>query len=144
MFTFPFGTYAYRRMPFGLCNAPATFQRCMLAIFHDMIEETVEVFMDDVTPCQGGNARRDEKRNLHNTLASIKETKTCVGGAAVGDWWATGSVGCCWCGNGSVCLIVGAVRVGFGAVGCRLKTSHSVERFRDTKSRIEFHFVQKG
>ncbi|GJR86351.1 reverse transcriptase domain-containing protein [Tanacetum coccineum] len=41
-FTCPFGTYAYRRMPFGLCNAPTTFQRCMLAIFHDMIEESVE------------------------------------------------------------------------------------------------------
>nr|GFA26995.1 reverse transcriptase domain-containing protein [Tanacetum cinerariifolium] len=35
------------RMPFGLCNAPCTFQRCMMAIFHDMIEETMEVFMDD-------------------------------------------------------------------------------------------------
>ncbi|GJS63112.1 reverse transcriptase domain-containing protein [Tanacetum coccineum] len=46
-FTCPFGTYAYRRMPFGLCNAPATFQRCMLAIFHDMIEESVKVFMGD-------------------------------------------------------------------------------------------------
>ncbi|GKD09466.1 reverse transcriptase domain-containing protein [Tanacetum coccineum] len=46
-FTFPFRTYAYRRIPFGLCNAPATFQRCMLAIFHDMIEESVEVFMND-------------------------------------------------------------------------------------------------
>ncbi|GKA02537.1 reverse transcriptase domain-containing protein [Tanacetum coccineum] len=42
IFTCPFGTYAYRRMPFGLCNAPATFQRCMLAIFHDMIDESVE------------------------------------------------------------------------------------------------------
>ncbi|GKE35782.1 reverse transcriptase domain-containing protein [Tanacetum coccineum] len=46
-FTYPFGTYAYRRMPFRLCNSPATFQRCMLAIFHDMIEESVEVFMED-------------------------------------------------------------------------------------------------
>ncbi|GKB94303.1 hypothetical protein Tco_0980440 [Tanacetum coccineum] len=40
-----------------------------------------------------------------------------VGGAAVGDCWDTGSVGCCWCGNGSVCLIVGVVRVGFGIEG---------------------------
>ncbi|GJU07364.1 reverse transcriptase domain-containing protein [Tanacetum coccineum] len=39
--------FAYRRMPFGLCNAPSTFQRCMMVIFHDMIEETMEVFMDD-------------------------------------------------------------------------------------------------
>ncbi|GJW95159.1 reverse transcriptase domain-containing protein [Tanacetum coccineum] len=46
-FTCPYGTFAYRRMPFGLCNAPVTFQRCMMAIFHDMIEETMEVFMDD-------------------------------------------------------------------------------------------------
>nr|GEY18635.1 reverse transcriptase domain-containing protein [Tanacetum cinerariifolium] len=46
-FTCPYGTFAYRRMPFGLCNAPSTFQRCMMAIFHDMIEETMEVFMDD-------------------------------------------------------------------------------------------------
>nr|GEW22332.1 reverse transcriptase domain-containing protein [Tanacetum cinerariifolium] len=46
-FTCPYGTFAYRRMPLGLCNAPGTFQRCMMAIFHDMIEKTMEVFMDD-------------------------------------------------------------------------------------------------
>ncbi|GJY04700.1 reverse transcriptase domain-containing protein [Tanacetum coccineum] len=46
-FTCPYGMFAYRRMPFGLCNAPGTFQRCMMAIFHDIIEETMEVFMDD-------------------------------------------------------------------------------------------------
>nr|GEW95574.1 reverse transcriptase domain-containing protein [Tanacetum cinerariifolium] len=41
-FTCPYGTFAYRRMPFELCNAPDTFQRCMMAIFHDMIEKTME------------------------------------------------------------------------------------------------------
>nr|GEY34194.1 reverse transcriptase domain-containing protein [Tanacetum cinerariifolium] len=46
-FTCPYGTFAYQRMPFGLCNAPRTFQRCMMAIFHDMIEKTMEVFMDE-------------------------------------------------------------------------------------------------
>nr|GEU40536.1 hypothetical protein [Tanacetum cinerariifolium] len=46
-FACPYGMFAYRRMPFGLCNAPGTFQRCMMAIFHDMIEKTMEVFMDD-------------------------------------------------------------------------------------------------
>nr|GEY58040.1 reverse transcriptase domain-containing protein, chloroplastic [Tanacetum cinerariifolium] len=46
-FTCPYGTFAYRCMPFGLCNAPGTFQRSMMTIFHDMIEKTIEVFMDD-------------------------------------------------------------------------------------------------
>ncbi|XP_050889277.1 uncharacterized protein LOC127094492 [Lathyrus oleraceus] len=46
-FTCPFGIFAYRRMPFGLCNAPATFQRCMQSIFADMLEKHMEVFMDD-------------------------------------------------------------------------------------------------
>ncbi|KAM2536095.1 hypothetical protein TB1_021574 [Malus domestica] len=46
-FTCPFGTFAYRRMPFGLCNAPATFQRCMMSIFTGLVEHVVEVFMDD-------------------------------------------------------------------------------------------------
>src|SRR5215216_6540796 len=46
-FTFPFGTYAYRRMPFGLCIAPATFQRCMTVVFSDFCEMNVEIFMED-------------------------------------------------------------------------------------------------
>ncbi|GJX48976.1 reverse transcriptase domain-containing protein [Tanacetum coccineum] len=46
-FTCPYRTFAYRRMPFGLCNAPATFQRCMTVIFHELIEDNMEVFMDD-------------------------------------------------------------------------------------------------
>nr|GEW98380.1 hypothetical protein [Tanacetum cinerariifolium] len=46
-FTCPYRMFAYRRMPFGLFNAPGMFRRCMMAIFHDMIEKTMEVFMDD-------------------------------------------------------------------------------------------------
>ena len=47
-FTYPFGTYAYRRMPFSLYNAPATFQKCVLNIFSDMVECIMEVYMDDI------------------------------------------------------------------------------------------------
>ncbi|KAF8090126.1 hypothetical protein N665_0485s0001 [Sinapis alba] len=46
-FTCPYGTFAYRRMPFGLCNAPATFQRCMMSIYIEMVVDIMEVFMDD-------------------------------------------------------------------------------------------------
>ncbi|KAK8686452.1 hypothetical protein V6N13_125477 [Hibiscus sabdariffa] len=46
-FTCPYGTFAFRRIPFGLCNAPAMFQRCMTAIFSDMNEDYLEIFMDD-------------------------------------------------------------------------------------------------
>ena len=34
-------------MPFGLCNAPATFQRFMLAFFANMVEKSIKVVMDD-------------------------------------------------------------------------------------------------
>lgn len=47
-FTCPYGTFAFRRMPFGLCNAPSTFQRCMMSIFSDLIEKHLEIFMDDI------------------------------------------------------------------------------------------------
>ena len=48
-FTCPFGTFACRRMPFGLCNSPATFQLCMTAIFSDFLGDSLEVFLDDFT-----------------------------------------------------------------------------------------------
>ncbi|GJU42945.1 reverse transcriptase domain-containing protein [Tanacetum coccineum] len=70
-FTCPFGTYAYRRMPFGLCNAPATFQSCMLAIFYDMIEESVEVFMDDFSVF--GNSFNTCLNNLDKMLQHCKD-----------------------------------------------------------------------
>nr|KAJ0203370.1 hypothetical protein LSAT_V11C500264160 [Lactuca sativa] len=46
-FTCPYNIFAFQRMPFGLCNAPATFQRCMMAIFSDMVGDALEIFMDD-------------------------------------------------------------------------------------------------
>ncbi|GKD44538.1 reverse transcriptase domain-containing protein [Tanacetum coccineum] len=70
-FTCPFGTYAYRRMPFGLCNAPTTFQRCMLANFNDMIEESVEVFMDDFSVF--GNSFDKCLNNLDKMLQRCKD-----------------------------------------------------------------------
>jgi hypothetical protein len=47
IFTCPFGTFAHRRMRYDFCNASATFQRCMNAIFADYTEKIMEVFMDD-------------------------------------------------------------------------------------------------
>ncbi|RVW45762.1 Retrovirus-related Pol polyprotein from transposon 17.6 [Vitis vinifera] len=60
----------YRRMPFGLCNAPATFQRCMLSILSDMVERIMEVFMDDIT-IYGGS----QKSNALNGLQIGVEMK---------------------------------------------------------------------
>ncbi|GKA55530.1 putative nucleotidyltransferase, ribonuclease H [Tanacetum coccineum] len=71
-FTCPYGTFAYRRMPFGLCNALATFQRCMTAIFHDMVEDFMEVFMDDFLVF--GNSFDKCLNNLDKMLSRCEET----------------------------------------------------------------------
>ena len=47
IFTCPYGTLAFRRMPFRLCNAPTTFQRCRMSMFSDLVDEAMEIFMDD-------------------------------------------------------------------------------------------------
>nr|GEX75074.1 reverse transcriptase domain-containing protein [Tanacetum cinerariifolium] len=72
-FTCPYGTFAYMRMSFGLCNAPGTFQQCMMAIFHDMIEQTVEVFMDDFSVF--GNSFSTCLTNLEKMLKWCEDTK---------------------------------------------------------------------
>jgi hypothetical protein len=71
-FTCPYGTYAYRCMPFGLCNAPATFQRCMSAIFHGLFEEIVEVFMDDFSVY--GTSFDNCLHNFDNVLQRCEKT----------------------------------------------------------------------
>ncbi|GJZ08530.1 reverse transcriptase domain-containing protein [Tanacetum coccineum] len=75
-FTCPFGTFAYRRMPFGLCNAPGTFQRCMMAIFHDMIEKTMEVFMDDFLVF--GNSFENCLSHVDKMLQRCEDTNHCL------------------------------------------------------------------
>ncbi|XP_073283453.1 uncharacterized protein [Primulina huaijiensis] len=71
-FTCPYGTFGFRRMPFGLCNAPAIFLRCMTAIFHDIIETFLEIFMDDFFIF---GATFDEcLQNLRSVLRRCEET----------------------------------------------------------------------
>nr|GEX03113.1 reverse transcriptase domain-containing protein [Tanacetum cinerariifolium] len=75
-FTYPYGTFAYRRMPFGLCNAPGTFQMYMMAIFYDMIEKTMEVFMDDVSVF--GNSFQSCLSHLERMLKRCEDTNLCL------------------------------------------------------------------
>ncbi|GJY76979.1 reverse transcriptase domain-containing protein [Tanacetum coccineum] len=75
-FTCPYGTFAYRRMPFGLCNAPGTFQRCMMATFHDMIKKMMEVFMDDFSVF--GNSFGTYLSHLDKMLKRCEDTNLCL------------------------------------------------------------------
>nr|GEU61921.1 hypothetical protein [Tanacetum cinerariifolium] len=75
-FTCPCGTFAYRRMPFRLCNAPRTFQRCMMAISHDMIEKTMEMFMDDFSVF--GNSFQTCLSHLEKILKRCEDTNLCL------------------------------------------------------------------
>ncbi|GKC33783.1 reverse transcriptase domain-containing protein [Tanacetum coccineum] len=59
-------------MPFGLRNAPGIFQRCMMAIFHDMIKKTMEVFMDDFSIF--GDSFDSCLSNLEKMLKRCKDT----------------------------------------------------------------------
>ncbi|RVW67370.1 Retrovirus-related Pol polyprotein from transposon 17.6 [Vitis vinifera] len=90
-FKCPFGTYTYRRMPFGLCNAPATFQKCMLSIFSDMVERIMEVFMDDITIY--GSAFDECLVNLEavlNRCDALRKTWCLIGRNAI-SWYTKGS-----------------------------------------------------
>lgn len=49
-FTCPWATFDYRALPFGLCNAPTTFQRAALSIFVELVHDAVDIYMDDFAP----------------------------------------------------------------------------------------------
>ena len=70
-FTCPYGTFSFGRIPFGLCNAPATFQRCMMSMFSDLMEEAMEIFMDDFS-VHGSNFEKCLE-NLETILQRCKD-----------------------------------------------------------------------
>nr|GEY73707.1 reverse transcriptase domain-containing protein [Tanacetum cinerariifolium] len=72
----PIRNITYRRMPSGLCNAPGMFQRCMMAIFNDMIEKTIEVFMDDFSVF--GNSFQTCLSHLEKMLKRCEDTNLCL------------------------------------------------------------------
>nr|GEW65912.1 reverse transcriptase domain-containing protein [Tanacetum cinerariifolium] len=75
-FTCPYKTFSYRLMPFGLCNAPGTFQRCMMAIFHGMIEKTMEVFMENFSVF--GNSFQTCLSHLEKMLKRCEDANLCL------------------------------------------------------------------
>ena len=70
-FTTDWGTYAFNRMPFGLCNAPGTFQRLMMDIFRDFLKHFLEVFIDDFAVFSG---RAEHLHYLRRTFERCRET----------------------------------------------------------------------
>nr|GEX80341.1 reverse transcriptase domain-containing protein [Tanacetum cinerariifolium] len=75
-FTCLYRMFAYLHMPFGLCNAPGTFKRCIMAIFHDMIEKTMEVFMDDFSVFE--NSFQTRLSHLEKMLKRCEDTNLCL------------------------------------------------------------------
>ncbi|GJW82067.1 reverse transcriptase domain-containing protein [Tanacetum coccineum] len=77
-FTCPYGTFAYRRMPFGLLQLqPGSFQGVfMMAIFHDMIEKTMKVFMDDFSVF--GNSFGNCLSRVDKMLQRCEDTNLCL------------------------------------------------------------------
>ena len=70
-FTCPYCTFAFRRMPMGLCNAPTTFQRCMMSILSNLVEEVMEIFMDDFSVY--GSTFEDCLKNLETILQMCQD-----------------------------------------------------------------------
>lgn len=71
-FTTLFGLYEYRRMPFGLCNAPATFQRLMQATMSDLVFQIVLIFLDDLLVFSA--TFQDHLVSLETALTRLRET----------------------------------------------------------------------
>jgi len=70
-----YGLYEYNVMPFGLCNAPATFQSMINDVFHDLLDEGVVVYLDDILIYS-----EDEKSHIdlvRRVMERIRKAKLC-------------------------------------------------------------------
>ena len=68
-FITPFGMYCYVTMPFGLRNAGATYQRCMLHVFGDHLGRSVEAYVDDIVV---------KSRKADDLVADLRITFDCL------------------------------------------------------------------
>ena len=65
--------FAYRVLPFGLCNAPATFQRAVIGILSELVNDSMEIFMDNFTPY--GKDFEEALENLKKVLTRREQTR---------------------------------------------------------------------
>ena len=72
-FVTPMGLYEYTRMPFGLCGAPATFQRLMQRCMGDLMYQMVFVYLDDV--CIFSKSFEDHLHHLDTVFNRLREHK---------------------------------------------------------------------
>ena len=72
-FVTEWGTFCYNVMPFGLKNAGETYQRAMVALFHDIIHHEIEVYMDDmIAISQTEEEHLDHLQKLFERLKKYK------------------------------------------------------------------------
>ncbi len=65
------GLYEFVVMPFGLCNAPATFQRLMNTVLADLIRDKCIVYIDDILVM--GDTLEDHLCNVGRVLQRLRE-----------------------------------------------------------------------
>ncbi|RDX71855.1 hypothetical protein CR513_48735, partial [Mucuna pruriens] len=67
------GTFYYKVMPFGLKNTRVTYQRAMVALFHDMMHKEVEVYVDDmIAKSRTPDQHVEDLRKLFERLQKYK------------------------------------------------------------------------
>ena len=66
-----YGHYEWKVMPFGLCNAPATFQRFMNDIFRDLLDVCVVVYLDDILVFS--NTEEEHRLHLQQVLQRLRD-----------------------------------------------------------------------